>query len=80
MSDKPIFTIEVDVYDVTDKMLMSRSIAKGMLGDEETEVLITAPSLSPVVRFRGKDFMVVTPEIANAICLHVKYGQPDEVE
>lgn len=75
MSDEPVFTVEVPVYDVSDKMLMSRSVAKGQLGEEELEVLIAMPALSPVVRFRGKEYMVLAPEIANMICMRVKYGE-----
>lgn len=75
--DEPIFTIETGVYDVSDKMLMSRSVGKGSIGDEEFEVLIAMPALSPVIRFRGKEYMVMAPELANQIVMRIVHGQPE---
>lgn len=74
MADEPIFTVEVPVYDVSDKILVSRTVAKGQLGEDELEMLIAIPALSPVVRFRGKEYMVLAPELASSICMRVKYG------
>ena len=66
--DIPIFTIEVDVFDVSDQMLMARAIGEGSYKDEPLELITAMPAMSPVVRFRNKDYLVNTLEIANAIC------------
>jgi hypothetical protein len=77
MTDEPIFTIEVDVYDVSDVMLMARAVGEGSYKGEPTELIVALPAMSPVVRFRDKDYMVKVPEIAETICKRIADGKPE---
>ncbi len=75
--EMPVFTIEVDVYDVSDLMLLARAIGEGEYNGEPTELATSLPAMSPVVRFRDKRYMVKTSEIAHTICKRIVDGKPE---
>lgn len=75
--EMPIFTIEINVYDVSDLMLLARAVGEGEYNGEPTELAVALPAMSPIVRFRDKGYMVNTSEIAHTICKRIADGKPE---
>lgn len=70
--------ITLDVYDVSNKLFLTTSLATGRHNDEPFEVVASLGDASPIVQIGGKRYMVLTQDIVGAI-LSVMCGSPKSV-
>lgn len=62
------FEITVPVEDVTGKLTLRQFVGKGLFGEDSVQFDLAIPSHSPMIRFRGREYLVDVREIIKAVC------------
>ena len=60
--------IELEVEDVSDKLILRNHIGEGSYGDKELAISTAIPDGSPIVEFDGHYFTVSIHDLAKAVC------------
>lgn len=61
-------TIEVEVEDVTGKLILRNHIGEGSYDGRELMLSSAIPDGSPVIKFDGRYFIVSIHDLAKAVC------------
>ena len=69
------FEITVPVEDVTDKLTLRLSVGEGEFDGEPVVLDSALPTHSPMVRFRGRQYLVSIHDIVKAICIQVHHQE-----
>jgi len=67
------FEITVPVEDVTDKLTLHLSVGKGEFDGEPMVLDSALPTHSPMVRFRGRQYLVSVHDIVKAVCIQAHH-------
>lgn len=59
--------ITIPVADETGTMILRQHIGEGSYGDDELTLAAIIPTMSPVIEFRGKTYVVSIHDIAKAV-------------
>lgn len=62
------FEITIPVEDVTGNLTLRQFIGKGSFGKDSLQFDLAIPTHSPMIRFRGREYLVDIREIIKAIC------------
>lgn len=62
------FEITVPVEDVTGNLTLRQFIGKGLFDEDSLQFDLAIPTHSPMIRFRGREYLVDVREIIKAIC------------
>lgn len=65
------FKVEVEVIDVSEKMMLTEHVGKGSYAGEEVSLLVALPTMSPIIEYRDKRYLIDVPALGHVICAYV---------